>query len=77
MMYSNITGQTMGTFYECRFDISNHAMVESGIDSLLTLINDVASTYIASSSISQFNQSPHVYCMPSASPNAVNFEKLM
>ena len=68
-IYRQIAGETMGTTYECTFETNPaHADVQPAIDSLLELVNAVASTYIPSSSVSQFNRSEGSYCIEISDP---------
>lgn len=68
-------GQTMGTFAEWKADV-DPLRVQTGVDSLLTLINDVASTYIPSSSIMQFNGADKTHCIQEPS-HVEHFIKLL
>lgn len=73
--YDRWTGQTMGTFVEWQADVAAEA-VQPGVDSVLQLINAVASTYIPSSTISRFNAADSQLCIDETS-HAVHFERLM
>jgi thiamine biosynthesis lipoprotein len=57
-------GETMGTFYECKFDSPTPAStLKNEIDSLLKVVNLAASTYIPNAAISEFNQASSNYCL--------------
>jgi thiamine biosynthesis lipoprotein len=55
--YSFLEGQTMGTTYHITVQDSQGGALKTSIDSLLEAFNMELSTYIASSTISRFNQS--------------------
>lgn len=61
-LYNRIEGKTMGTTYHIIFEGNDPIAVQSGVDSLLRLINLSMSTYIDSSTISEFNKSDSVFC---------------
>lgn len=68
LQYSKVAGETMGTYYAITFshtlgvDISD---VKSDIDSILIDINDEVSTYIETSTISEFNNAEGKFEVPS------------
>ncbi len=55
---THFSGKTMGTTYNVKIKGEVEKAIQSSIDSLLLDINMSVSTYIDSSRISQFNQSP-------------------
>ena len=55
----------MGTQFSCQYSGSmSQSEIHEGVDSLLELVNLVASTYIPTSFISLFNQSEQGICLP-------------
>ncbi len=52
--YTTITGQTMGTNYS--ITLKSSPEIQKSVDSMLEVINNAVSTYIPTSTISQFNQ---------------------
>ncbi len=56
--YVQLEGKTMGTTYHITYQDSLSRNLQAEIDSLLVEINQSVSTYIDTSFISQFNQSP-------------------
>ncbi len=55
--YSDMQGETMGTYYKVTYYDSLDRTLQPGVDSLLARLNQEVSTYIESSTISRFNQS--------------------
>jgi FAD:protein FMN transferase len=55
--YSQLQGETMGTYYKITYYDSLGRTLQPGVDSLLAQLNQEVSTYIESSTISRFNQS--------------------
>ncbi|MEX0968664.1 MAG: FAD:protein FMN transferase [Bacteroidia bacterium] len=55
--YVSIAGETMGTTYHVTYRDSLNRDLQSGVDSVLKVVNQSMSTYIPTSLISQFNQS--------------------
>jgi len=55
--YSEMQGETMGTYYKVTYYDSLNRTLQPGVDSLLARLNQEVSTYIESSTISRFNQS--------------------
>ncbi len=60
--FENIKGETMGTFYNIKYQSNGHTHLQKSIDSILVLFNNSLSTYIKESTISTFNSSDSVYC---------------
>ena len=76
--FYELSGQTMGTTYECKFDLHQTAgFIQKGVDSILLIVNAAASTYIPSSFVSQFNSAADGYCAPMHSPEAIHMKELM
>ena len=68
--YTKLEGRTMGTTYHMTIQSDKGNMLQLSIDSLLEAFNMELSTYISSSTISQFNQSPSgIKLSKSTSPN--------
>ncbi|MDX1943253.1 MAG: FAD:protein FMN transferase [Saprospiraceae bacterium] len=55
--YISFEGKTMGTYYKITYDDSLGRNLQEEVERLLIEINDEVSTYIPTSTISQFNQS--------------------
>ncbi|MBK7872297.1 MAG: FAD:protein FMN transferase [Saprospiraceae bacterium] len=55
--YIALEGQTMGTYYKITYGDSLERNLQEEVERLLTEINNEVSTYIPTSTISQFNQS--------------------
>ena len=53
-----LEGQTMGTYYRVTYDNAKKIDYQKEIDNLLQVINQDVSTWIKTSTISNFNQSP-------------------
>ena len=64
--YQTISGFTMGTSYNITLRIPENKRDQLGkkIDSELTKINQLMSTYISNSELSRFNQSKSLVCQP-------------
>ncbi len=56
--YQRLEGQTMGTYYRVTYYDSLGRNLQGGVDSILYVVNQETSTYIDTSFISRFNQSP-------------------
>lgn len=61
--YQKVDGETMGTTYHITYRDSLGRDFKGQLDSLFIAFNDEVSTYIPSSVISQFNQSPEAFDM--------------
>lgn len=59
--YLAAEGKTMGTYYKVTYHDSLGRDFSAPIDSLLKVVNDEISTYIPTSTISQFNQADTVF----------------
>ena len=77
-VYHSVSGETMGTTYECKFSAEpKYDIYKPQIDSLLELINAVASTYIPNSEVSLFNQAETSHCTDEDSPKSFHLRALM
>ncbi len=75
--YDMIEGQTMGTIYNCIYAPSpGNPVSKPEVDSILILINDVASTYISTSLISKINSAHDGYCLKSTQPQMAHFMEI-
>lgn len=70
--YQTVDGETMGTYYAINYYDSKGRVFKPEIDSLLVQINQGVSTYIPSSTISQFNQSEDTFSLDVVNNKAVN-----
>lgn len=76
--YIELRGSTMGTSYECKVRSAlDESALSKGVDSLLNLVNMVASTYIPNSSISIYNRRSAGICMHESQASAEHMKKLL
>lgn len=61
-LYHQIEGKTMGTSYHITFKGDAPESIQKAVDSVLLLVNLSMSTYIDSSTISEFNKSDSIFC---------------
>jgi thiamine biosynthesis lipoprotein len=63
--YQTIEGQTMGTYYRISYLKNSGAEIQADVEKILAELNNELSTYIPTSLISGFNQSPALhYAVP-------------
>ena len=67
LTYVTLNGKTMGTYYRVTYGDAQQRDFQSEIDNLLEAINLEVSTYIKTSTISQFNSGTTAYELNSAS----------
>lgn len=77
LAYEGVEGETMGTYYIWKAsDIADAEATQLAVDSILQLINDIASTYIEDSDISRMNRADQTYCVEINSPAAIHLTYL-